>query len=193
MDGIVLVDKPPGITSGECVRRVKKILNAGKAGHSGSLDGNASGILLIALGDSVKSLSLLMGLDKGYEGIIHFHGDLDVEGLKTVVKNFTGRVRQTPPRRSAVARRPRVREIYSLDILSIRGGDVYFRARVQAGTYMRRLAADMGDALGMKAHLRSLRRTGLGPFSLKDCRGLGDLGRGDVLPLERVLSRTGKG
>ena len=191
MEGIVLADKPRGITSGECVRRVKDILKAGKAGHSGSLDGNASGILLIALGKALDSMELLMGLDKEYEGIIHMHGDFEDGKLKLIARKFTGKIRQTPPRRSAVARRPRVREIYSLRILKVSGRDARFRARTQAGVYIRRLAADMGNALGVKAHLKALKRTCLGPFSLKDCAKLEKLSRKDIMPLERVLERVG--
>lgn len=192
MDGLVLVDKPRGITSGECVRRVRDILKAGKAGHSGSLDGNASGILLIALGRALNSMELLMGLDKEYEGVVHMHGDFEGEKLKLIARKFTGKIKQTPPRRSAVARRPRVREIYSLEIMKISGRDVYFRTRTQAGVYIRRFAADMGEALGVKAHLKALRRTGIGPFKLKDCTKLEGLEKGDVIPLERVLNKIGK-
>lgn len=184
MDGIILVDKPRGITSGECVRSVKDILKAGKAGHSGSLDGNASGILLIALGKALNSMELLMGLDKEYEGVIHFHQGIDLNKLKETARMFIGRIEQTPPRRSAVARRPRVREIYSLDILEVSGRDVWFRTRTQAGVYIRRLAADIGEALSVKAHLKALKRTGLGPFSLKDCAKLEGLEKKDVIPLK---------
>ncbi len=192
MDGIVLVDKPRGITSGECVRRVKKALKAERAGHSGSLDGNASGVLLIALGKALDSMPILMGLDKEYEGVVHMHGDFEEGRLKDLAGKFVGKITQTPPKRSAVARRPRVREIYSLEIVKISGRDVHIRTRTQAGVYIRRLAADIGDALGVKAHLKALRRTGLGPFSLKDCKRLEKLvGGKDIMPLERVLERIG--
>jgi H/ACA ribonucleoprotein complex subunit 4 len=189
MEGIVLVDKPAGITSGECVRRVKGILGAGKAGHSGALDRNATGVLLIALGESLDSMERLAGLDKGYEGIMHMHGDFQRRDLEKALKGFRGRIEQLPPRRSAVARRPRVREVYSLGIIRIQGRDVCFRARTQAGLYVRRLAEDIGRALGVKAHLKELRRTGIGPFTLKDCSGLEALGKGDVIPIEKILSR----
>ncbi len=187
-----MLDKPRGITSGECVRRVRDRLKSGRAGHSGSLDGNASGILLIALEGALKRMGLFTGLDKEYEGIIHMHGDFKESRLKLGVNKFTGRIRQTPPRRSAVARRPRVREVYSLRILGVSGRDVHFKASTQAGVYVRRLAADMGDALGIRAHLRALRRTGLGPFTLGDCASLRGLGKGDIIPVERVLSRIRK-
>lgn len=193
MNGIVLVDKPHGITSGECVRRVKGILGVERAGHSGSLDGNASGVLLIALGRALKSMPALAGLDKEYEGVVHFHGDFEKDKLKVAAGKFIGKIEQVPPRRSAVARKPRIREIYSLDILKVSGRDVYFRARTQAGTYVRRLATNLGEALGIKAHLKALRRTGIGPFTLGDCAGLKGLNKKDIIPVEGVLERIGKG
>ena len=67
---IILIDKPKGPTSFDVVERVSRILGVRKAGHSGTLDPNATGLMLIALGEARKAMPVLMGLDKEYEGIM---------------------------------------------------------------------------------------------------------------------------
>jgi H/ACA ribonucleoprotein complex subunit 4 len=189
--GIVFVDKPAGITSFELVEKVREILGIRKAGHSGTLDMAVTGFMLVALEEAVKAMPLLSGLDKEYEGITQVHGDPGDSKIREACRSFVGNIIQTPPRRSAVKREPREREIYSLDITRIKGRNVEFRVRCQAGTYIRKLCSDIGEKLGCGAHMIRLRRIGLGPFSIDECAALDKLMKSDAKPLEEVLERIG--
>src|SRR5207247_8597832 len=72
---------------------------------------------------------------------------------------FVGEIYQVPPVRSAVKREQRTRRVFELEPLEIDGRDVLFRVRCESGTYIRTLAVDLGDALGVGASLVDLRRT----------------------------------
>lgn len=189
--GVILLDKPDSLTSMECVERVKEIIRADKAGHSGTLDPRVTGVLLIAINEATKAMPILIGLGKEYEGTMHTHGDVDKDRVREVVKDFTGRIIQTPPRRSAVARKPREREIRSFDIMEIHGKDIRFRVVCESGTYIRKLCHDFGERLGTGAHMTGLRRTRIDGFSLKDCINMEDVSTNKVIPLESILERTG--
>ena len=189
MNGIVPIDKPFGLTSGQVTQRVKNILGIEKAGHAGTLDPGTTGLLIIALGEARKAMPVLLGLPKAYEGIIHLHRDVSREKIKGVFKKFKGKVEQIPPVRSAVKRRVREREIYSLRILKISGRDIKFEVKCQAGTYIRKLAHDIGLETGSGAHLKTLRRTGVGNFS--EMVKLEKLDPKGIMPLEKALEKTG--
>ncbi len=159
ISGFLLLDKPSGLTSRWALERVQKKLKSQKAGHTGTLDFGVTGLLLIALGEARKTLPLLMNLDKEYEGEMHLHNDVSDDDIKKVFKEFEGKIEQLPPVRSRVARRPRIREIYSLQILGRNKRDVRFMAHCQHGTYIRKLVHDIGERLGCGAHMTKLRRT----------------------------------
>ncbi len=166
---VINLDKPSGLTSREVTERVRKALGCKKAGHAGTLDGRVSGVLIIALDNAVKAMPLLMGLDKEYEGMMYLHRDIDLQTLvTTITENFVGEIIQTPPVKSNVARRPRVRIVYNFNILDKVGKTVAFKTKVQAGTYIRKLISDIGEKLGIGAHLQELRRTKVGHFSITD-------------------------
>lgn len=169
MDGFIFLDKPAGIKSSDAAVCVKKLLRARKTGHSGTLDPGATGFLLIGLDRAVRYMDTLMGLDKEYEGVIKLHGDIPAGKVKGVAKEFVGEVSQVPPKKSAVVRKKRVRKVYSLDILSVKGREIKFRIRCEAGFYVRKLAHDLGIKLGTRAQLWELRRTAIGPFSVDEC------------------------
>jgi len=188
--GVVLVDKPSGPTSHDVVQMVRKNLGAKKAGHSGTLDPKVTGVMLIALNEATKAVTVLMGMDKEYEGTMHIHEDFDSQKLEKTMKSFVGKIIQTPPVRSAVARRPREREVYIFEILEIRGRDVNFRTRCQAGTYIRKLVSDLGEKLGIGAHMTSLRRTAVGDFKLNECFPVEKIKKSDIIPLEEALHRV---
>ncbi|MBI4176487.1 MAG: hypothetical protein HY518_04730 [Candidatus Aenigmarchaeota archaeon] len=189
MDGFILVDKPKGITSGECARMAANTLNAGKAGHAGSLDGNASGMLLVALGAARKSIGSFMRLRKEYRGTLRLHGDADREAITAAFRKSTGRIVQTPPRKSRVARKPREREVYSLEIIRMRGRDVEFAVSCEAGTYIRKLASDIGAEIGCGGHLAELRRTRIGPFTEKDSVSLENLSGKYLISAKEAINR----
>ncbi len=173
---LVIVDKHNGPTSHQITAWVKKILGADNAGHAGTLDPAVSGVLPIAVNDATKSMPVLMGLDKEYIGIMHVHRDFDENMLRTVIKNeFLGEIEQTPPVKSAVARRKRTRKIHFLDILEIDDRNILFHVGCEAGTYIRKLCHDIGESMGTGAHMIELRRIRVGPFNEDESHTLMDI------------------
>jgi H/ACA ribonucleoprotein complex subunit 4 len=124
-----------------------------------------TGVLPIALGNATKAMSVLMGLDKEYVGVMHLHKEVEEKLLRSTTLNFIGKIIQIPPVKSAVSRKPREREIKFFDILEIEGKDVLFKVGCEAGTYIRKLCHQIGEALGVGAHLTELRRTKVGNFT----------------------------
>ena len=162
--GVVNLDKPAGPTSHEVTSWVKKILELEKAGHSGTLDPNVTGLLPIMLGTATKAVDALLTAGKEYVCLMKLHGRISEKKIKTVFNEFTGRIYQKPSVKSAVKRETRIRNIYYLELLEMEGENVLFRVGCEAGTYIRKLCHDMGLALGTGAHMRELRRTKSGPF-----------------------------
>jgi H/ACA ribonucleoprotein complex subunit 4 len=187
---VVFIDKPRGLTSHQTVQEVKKILKIARAGHSGTIDKNFTGILLIALNEARKAMPVLMGLPKEYAGMMILHGDIPEEKIKKVFRKFTGKILQTPPVKSRVVRKPRIKEIYELEVLGVSGRKVTFRVRSEAGLYIRKLVHDIGEKLS-GAHLNELRRTGVGPFDLENAVSLENLKTKNIVPLEKVLEKIG--
>ncbi|MGM5480688.1 MAG: RNA-guided pseudouridylation complex pseudouridine synthase subunit Cbf5 [Nanobdellota archaeon] len=167
--GIINVDKPRGPTSHQVSSFVQHILNIKKSGHSGTLDPKVTGILPVALGRGTRIVQSLLTAGKEYVCLMHLHGEVERTRLEQCIKEeFTGKIKQTPPAKSAVKRRPRFRKIYYFQILEIKGSSVLFKAGTQAGTYIRKLCHDIGERLGVGAHMEELRRTKAGPFQEKD-------------------------
>lgn len=163
--GIINLDKPKGPTSHQVSDYVQKILKIKKAGHSGTLDPGVTGILPIATERATRIVQTLLKAGKEYVGIMHLHKDVDEKSLKKVIKEFTGKIKQKPPLKSAVKRVERYREIYYFEILEIDKKDVLFKVGCEAGTYIRKLVHDIGKKLCVGAHMAELRRTKAGPFN----------------------------
>ncbi len=106
---------------------------------------------------------------------MRLHREVPSSLLNPVFSEFIGEIFQRPPLRSSVKRRLRKRVIYSLDLLEIDGENVLFRVACQAGTYIRKLCHDLGEAVGCGAHMRELRRTRTGPFTEDTVFSLYDL------------------
>jgi H/ACA ribonucleoprotein complex subunit 4 len=119
---VILIDKPKGMTSRQVCEFVKEKLKAKKAGHSGTLDANATGLLLIALDEAVKAMPLFEKMDKTYEGVMHLHKDLELEVVEEAARKFTGRIVQKPPVKSRVKRIERERLVYFFDVVEKRVG-----------------------------------------------------------------------
>lgn len=202
-DGLLLVDKKTGLTSHDVVERFRRRTRVKKAGHTGTLDPLATGLLVLCVGKATRLQAYLMGMEKIYEGVMQFGWATDSydaagepvgEPVEVNVEHvdfaphlarFTGEIDQMPPAFSAkkidgvrayeLARRgeevklktKRV-TIYELEIVAVQGSRVRFRARSSAGTYMRSLAHDLGEAVGIPAHLSELRRTAIGCFRIED-------------------------
>jgi len=205
--GFVIVDKPRGPTSHQVSAWVRNMFGAVKAGHSGTLDPNVSGVLPIALDDAAKALNVLLLGTKEYIGILKLHGQVQRGDVDEVFGEFTGPIYQIPPVRAAVKRERRVREIFQLELLEMNGRDVLFRVECESGTYIRTLCKDIGDALSVGGHMLELRRTRSGHFGeeqacklhqLKDAlahlQETGDEAevRRLVLPFERMLDALPK-
>ena len=122
IDGILLLDKPLNITSNGALQRVKRLFSAKKAGHTGSLDPLATGMLPLCFGEATKFSQFLLESDKYYRvsaklGVKTTTGDaegqvvatkavpiLDRQKIEQVLTQFTGSIQQTPPMYSAISR-----------------------------------------------------------------------------------------
>ncbi len=162
--GIINLDKPVGPTSHEIVAWVKRVLEVRRTGHGGTLDPKVTGILPTALDDATKMVQTLLPAGKEYICIMHLHGEVPQHRLEQVLQEFEEEIYQRPPLRAAVKRQLRARRIYYIELLEREGRDVLMLVGCEAGTYMRKLCFDMGEALGCGAHMRELRRTRTGPF-----------------------------
>ena len=199
VDGVLLLDKPVGLTSNAALQTVKRLYQAAKAGHTGSLDPLASGLLPICLGEATKLSGYLLNADKSYQftcrlGVVTTTGDAEGEALATrpvgvlsrdqveaALQQFIGVINQIPPMYSAlkrqgqplyklarqgieVEREPRQVTIHTLQLLRLDGEELECALRCSKGTYVRTLAADLGEALGCGAHIAALRRTAVEPY-----------------------------
>ncbi|MCS7094271.1 MAG: RNA-guided pseudouridylation complex pseudouridine synthase subunit Cbf5 [Thaumarchaeota archaeon] len=117
------------------------------------------------LGRATRLTQAIAGQPKEYVCLMRLHGDVKREELLDALREFVGEIYQTPPIRSRVARRPRVRVVYELEVLEFEGRDVLFKALVSGGTYLRKLCHDLGLLLGIGAHMVELRRTRSGPVT----------------------------
>lgn len=207
MDGVILFDKPAGVTSHDVVARVRRAHDRVRTGHAGTLDPFATGLLLVLLGRATRAQRFLMGLPKSYETVARLGWTSttgDPEGELTETGRIpadppalpTGQVTQRPPVYSAIkiggerayarARRGEDVEVPERTVTVTRfeqlwreGDRAGFAIDCSSGTYVRSLVADLGDAYCLE-----LRRTAIGPFSVADA----DPER--VLPLGEVLGRV---
>lgn len=220
MDGVLCVDKPAGCTSHDVVARVRRTLGGPrrgkgrrKVGHAGTLDPDATGLLVVCLGKATRLVPWLQASRKTYEATMRLGrttttldaagevvaeadaSEVTEERLCAVLHRFTGPLRQRPPMVSAVkidgerlyekARRGEdvdraERDVFVHDLVleDFEPGPAAaagFLVTCSAGTYVRTLAADIGDALEVGAHLTRLRRVGSGRFSVEDAVTLAEI------------------
>jgi H/ACA ribonucleoprotein complex subunit 4 len=162
--GVINLDKPPGPTSHEVVSWVKGILHIKRAGHSGTLDPHVTGVLPTMLGDATRLVRVLLLSGKEYVCVMRLHADVPEGQVRRIMEEFVGTIYQRPPLVSAVKRQVRKRTIYYIKFLEKNDRDVLFIVGCEAGTYIRKLCHDIGEALGCGAHMYELRRTRSGPF-----------------------------
>jgi tRNA pseudouridine55 synthase len=214
LHGILIVDKPRGITSHDVVGRIRRLLQTRKVGHAGTLDPAAEGVLVLGIGRATKLLGELTGHSKRYAAHVVLgagseSGDIEgpliehpmsfpspsEEEVRDALRRFIGDIGQIPPAHSALkvdgqplyrrarhgtvvdvpTRRVRIDRI---DLLDYRYPDVYLDIRCSAGTYIRSLARDLGEALGASAYLHALVRIASGCFSLSDAWTMVELEHG---------------
>ncbi|MEW6154905.1 MAG: tRNA pseudouridine(55) synthase TruB [Actinomycetota bacterium] len=220
----MVVDKPAGITSHDVVARCRRLFGQRRVGHGGTLDPDATGVLLVGLGQATRLLRFLSELPKSYVGEIvlgtatstldasgEVVGEWDMAAVtpelaaRVAAERFTGAIEQVPPMVSAlkvggrrlhelaregveVERAPRPVTVYRFDVApGPAPGALSAHVTCSAGTYVRSLAADLGEALGGGAHLRALRRTAVGPFGEAEAVPLDRLTRADVRPPVEAL------
>ncbi|MEN4016944.1 MAG: RNA-guided pseudouridylation complex pseudouridine synthase subunit Cbf5 [Methanobacterium sp.] len=173
--GVINLDKPSGPTSHEVDSWVKRILGVEKTGHGGTLDPKVTGVLPVGIDHATRVIQMLLGADKEYICLMRLHEEIHEEKIRDILQEFQGKIFQTPPIKSAVKRELRVRKIYYVDILEIDGQDVLFKIGCEGGTYIRKYCHDVGEALGIGAHMAELRRTRSGPFTEDNMVTLHDL------------------
>jgi tRNA pseudouridine55 synthase len=202
LDGVLLIDKAPGMTSHDVVAITRRVLQTKKVGHCGTLDPLATGLLIVVVGKGTKIQDLLMAEDKEYAGTMKLGEitdsqdaegqieetrpvpDLAPEAIRTAFEHFKGDFYQTPPMVSAikkegvplyklarqgkvVEREPRFVHVFGYEIQNVRLPEIDFRVVCSKGFYVRTYAHDIGLELGCGAHLKSLRRTKSGRFSVE--------------------------
>jgi len=162
--GVVNVDKPPGPSAHEVSAWARDLAGVEKAAHAGTLDPKVTGCLPVLLGTATRLAPAMLEGTKEYVAVLELHGD-PPRDLREVVEEFEAPLYQKPPRKSAVSRRLRVREIHQLDVLEVSDRKVLLRIECESGTYIRKLCHDIGLALGTGGHMGHLRRTKTGPFT----------------------------
>lgn len=206
LDAVLLVDKPQGPTSFDVVQRVRRALDVDKAGHTGTLDPMATGLLVVCVGRATRLVQYLTDRDKRYDATVRLGistdtldaegavvrrdapeavAAVDAEAFAAALAPFRGPITQTPPMYSAIkidgrplherARAGEVVEVPSRDVTIhslIAGGAMPpafdFSVHCSKGTYVRTLAADVAERLGLGGHLIALRRTAIGALMVED-------------------------
>ena len=165
--GLLILDKPRGPSSHQVTAWAGEILGV-PVGHAGTLDPGVSGVLVVMLGSAVRLAPILLSEDKEYVCSLRTHGDVPPDRMRSVLREFSGRIYQRPPRKSAVARNLRIRTIQEIELLDFQGRSFLLKIRCDAGTYIRSVCHHIGLALGTGAHMEELRRTMSGSFAEQD-------------------------
>jgi len=219
----VLVDKPAAMTSHDVVQRVRRVLGARGAGHTGTLDPFATGLLVVLLGRATRLARFVETQSKTYlatarlgirtdtddlTGRVVETSDsaarLSEEEVAASLAGFLGAQQQRPPQYSAKhvggersyakARRGELVElpdasvtVRRIELVEFQAPLLTFRAEVSAGTYIRALARDLGERLGVGAHLTCLRREAIGSLRVEDAVSLDQLSPAAVISARSVL------
>jgi tRNA pseudouridine55 synthase len=250
--GLIVVDKPGGLTSHDVVARIRRLAGTRRVGHAGTLDPMATGVLVVGVEKATRLLGHLTLTDKEYQATIRLGqatdtgdaegtvttgrpaGHLSLAQVQAAAAALTGEIQQVPPTVSAIkvagrrayqltregappVLKPRPVTVWSFTVQAVRPGradppstgspdtgspgtgpadpapgdllDVDVEVRCSSGTYIRALARDMGEALGVGGHLTRLRRTRVGPYDLSAAHTLDELAAQlTVLPLAQAAA-----
>ena len=218
--GLAIVDKPIGVTSHDVVGLVRRRFGERQVGHGGTLDPDATGVLVVAVGMATRLLRFVEKTQKEYVGEVvlgvetdtldaagkvtatHDMSTVTLDAARAAAAQLSGPIQQIPPMVSAIRvdgkrlhelaregieieRQPRAVVVDRFDI-SPTEDPLVLRIEVEcsAGTYIRSLAADLGTLLGGGAHLRGLRRTRVGSFTLAEASGPDDC---ELLPVAAAV------
>jgi H/ACA ribonucleoprotein complex subunit 4 len=171
--GVVNLDKPPGPSAHQVAAWLRDRAGVERVAHAGTLDPKVTGCLPTLLGDATRMAQVFDDAIKEYVAVLELHGPAPAD-FEAVVAEFEGDIYQKPPKKSAVKRRLRVREIHDLDVLEIEERQALVRVRCASGTYIRKLCHDVGLALGTGAHMGDLRRSATGTFDDTDLVSMHD-------------------
>ncbi len=226
--GILLLDKRLGVSSNKALQEVRRLFNANKAGHTGSLDPLATGLLPLCFGEATKVSAMMLDDNKRYQvvvqlGVMTDTGDAEGEVIKTMVvpdieedtlmrclQQFHGEIDQVPPMYSAlkhngkklyelaregitIERKARRISIFELKLLasSLVGQDktnqLVLEVFCSKGTYIRSLAEDLGDALGVCGTVLALRRLEAGMFNIAQAKTIEQLTAMSAEELQHAL------
>lgn len=163
--GIVLVDKPFGPQSNQVSTWIKKELDLKKAGHFGTLDPNATGVLPVGINKGTRVSKALTKAQKEYVFEAELEEAREEEEVREALKEFKGVNTQMPPEKSAVKREEREREVYEVELLEVEEKNVLGRVRCESGFYVRVLIEQLGEKLDTEAEMEELRRTMQGHIS----------------------------
>lgn len=263
--GLIVVDKPGGLTSHDVVARIRRLAGTRRVGHAGTLDPMATGVLVVGVEKATRLLGHLTLSDKEYQATIRLGqatdtgdaegtvtagqpaGHLSLAQVQAAAAALTGEIQQVPPTVSAIkvagrrayqltregappVLKPRPVTVWSFTVQAIHAVqpaladspgaglpgadspgtglpgaalagaglpdpapgdllDVAVQVRCSSGTYIRALARDMGEALGVGGHLTRLRRTRVGPYDLSAAHTLDELaGQLTMLPLAQAAA-----
>ena len=245
--GLIVVDKPGGLTSHDVVARIRRLAGTRRVGHAGTLDPMATGVLVIGVEKATRLLGHLTLTDKEYQATIRLGqatdtgdaegtvttgqpaGHLSLAQVQAAAAALTGEIQQVPPAVSAIkvagrrayqltregappVLKPRPVTVWSFTVQAVQPAlagspgtslagaglparapgdllDVAVEVRCSSGTYIRALARDMGEALGVGGHLTTLRRTRVGPYDLSAAHTLDELAdQLSVLPLAQAAA-----
>jgi tRNA pseudouridine55 synthase len=250
--GLIVVDKPSGLTSHDVVARIRRLAGTRRVGHAGTLDPMATGVLVVGVEKATRLLGHLTLTDKEYQATIRLGqatdtgdaegtvttgrpaGHLSLAQVQAAAAALTGEIQQVPPAVSAIkvagrrayqltregappVLKPRPVTVWSFTVQAVQPAlagspgaglpgtslpgtglpapapgdllDVAVEVRCSSGTYIRALARDMGEALGVGGHLTRLRRTRVGPYGLSAAHTLDELAdQLSVLPLAQAAA-----
>ncbi len=245
--GLIVVDKPGGLTSHDVVARIRRLAGTRRVGHAGTLDPMATGVLVVGVEKATRLLGHLTLTDKEYQATIRLGqatdtgdaegtvtaarpaGHLSLAQVQAAAAALTGEIQQVPPTVSAIkvagrrayqltregappVLKPRPVTVWSFTVLAVQPAlagppgagspdtgppdtapgdllDVEAEVRCSSGTYIRALARDIGEALGVGGHLTRLRRTRVGPYDLSAAHTLDELaGQLTMLPLAQAAA-----
>jgi tRNA pseudouridine55 synthase len=250
--GLIVVDKPGGLTSHDVVARIRRLAGTRRVGHAGTLDPMATGVLVVGVEKATRLLGHLTLTDKEYQATIRLGqatdtgdaegtvtagrpaGHLSLAQVQAAAAALTGEIQQVPPAVSAIkvagrrayqltregappVLKPRPVTVWSFTVQAVQPAlagspgaglpgtslpgtglpapapgdllDVAVEVRCSSGTYIRALARDMGEALGVGGHLTRLRRTRVGPYDLSAAHTLDELAdQLSVLPLAQAAA-----
>jgi len=175
--GVVNLDKPPGPSAHQVAAWVRDLAQDALGGtdadgeharvdrvaHTGTLDPKVTGCLPMLLGNATRIAQVFDDSVKEYVAVLELHGPAPSD-FEAIVDSFEGKIYQKPPRKSAVRRQLRVREVHDLTALERENRRALLRVRCESGTYIRKLCHDLGLALGTGAHMGDLRRVATGTF-----------------------------